>query len=501
MLKKILAKLREKITPSRASKPHPGGSHSPSPAHPRPARGEARPERGGERSGHGRGPRQERGPRSQEGGGAAGEPRRSGGGAHEPRGRRDDHGGRGGGRRGDGAGQGRGGRSGGHGGARGGAHEGGHGRSERPVIDKTFDHPRTADIKPATPVDIPKMDTAFTALGLSDALAYGVQEMGYVTPHADPGPGHPGGAEGRRRHRLRPDRHRQDGGLRAAHHPAPGHARQTPLPDPRTHARARAAGRGGVSEIRQVHRPPRHHRLRRRGLREADARTCGAASTSSPPPRAGCSTTSSRATARCRDVDILVLDEVDRMLDMGFLPDVRRIVMKCPKERQTLFFTATLPPELEQLAGWALRDPTKVEIGRQRSPAETVSHAFYPVVASQKFELLQLLLERTEFKSVLIFSRTRMGADRIAHRLKTSGHTVGVMHSDRTSASASRRWRASRAAATRCWWRPTSPPAASTSPACQPRDQLRRARESRGLRAPHRPHRPRAEPRATPSRS
>jgi ATP-dependent RNA helicase RhlE len=131
-------------------------------------------------------------------------------------------------------------------------------------------------------------------------------------------------------------------------------------------------------------------------------------------------------------IDILVLDEVDRMLDMGFLPDVRRIVQKCPQARQTLFFTATLPPELAQLAGWALNNPTTVEIGRQRSPAETVSHAFYPVVAGQKFDLLQLLLQKTEFKSVLIFCRTRMGADRIAHRLKGTGHTVGVLHSDRS---------------------------------------------------------------------
>ncbi|MEI7553259.1 MAG: DEAD/DEAH box helicase [Verrucomicrobiota bacterium] len=133
-----------------------------------------------------------------------------------------------------------------------------------------------------------------------------------------------------------------------------------------------------------------------------------------------------------KDIDILVLDEVDRMLDMGFLPDVKRIVQKTPATRQTLFFTATVPPEIASLASWALRDPVKVEIGRQRSPAETVSHAFYPVVASQKFELLQLLLEQTDFKSVLIFSRTRMGADRIAHRLQGKGHTVGVMHSDRS---------------------------------------------------------------------
>jgi len=130
-------------------------------------------------------------------------------------------------------------------------------------------------------------------------------------------------------------------------------------------------------------------------------------------------------------IDVLVLDEVDRMLDMGFLPDVRRIVSKCPRQRQTLFFTATLPAEIEQLAAWALRDPTKVEIGRQRSPAETVAHAFYPVVVTQKYDLLQQLLKQTEFKSVLIFCRTRAGADRIAGRLKGTGHTVGVLHSDR----------------------------------------------------------------------
>ncbi|HEY0943866.1 MAG TPA: DEAD/DEAH box helicase [Opitutaceae bacterium] len=135
--------------------------------------------------------------------------------------------------------------------------------------------------------------------------------------------------------------------------------------------------------------------------------------------------------ARLDDVEILVLDEVDRMLDMGFLPDVKRIVQKCPKARQTLFFTATLPPEIASLAGWALRDPMEIKIGQRRSPAETVAHAFYPVVASQKFDLLLELLKRTDFKSVIIFSRTRMGADRIAHRLQREGHSVGVLHSDR----------------------------------------------------------------------
>ncbi len=132
-----------------------------------------------------------------------------------------------------------------------------------------------------------------------------------------------------------------------------------------------------------------------------------------------------------RDVNVLVLDEVDRMLDMGFLPDVKRIVQQCPRERQTLLFTATLPPEIESLAAWVLHEPVTVEIGRRQAPAETVSHAFYPVVGSQKFDLLRTLLARTEFKSVLVFCRTKMGADRVAAWLKHHKHSVAVMHADR----------------------------------------------------------------------
>src|SRR5436189_1499063 len=133
-----------------------------------------------------------------------------------------------------------------------------------------------------------------------------------------------------------------------------------------------------------------------------------------------------------KEVKILVLDEVDRMLDMGFLPDVRRIVDKISRERQTLLFSATLPPEIERLAAWVLRDPTLIEIGVRRSPAETVTHALYPVAAEQKFDLLMALLERTNFDSALIFCRTKYGADRIAHQLKQGKHDVAVLHSNRT---------------------------------------------------------------------
>ena len=140
-----------------------------------------------------------------------------------------------------------------------------------------------------------------------------------------------------------------------------------------------------------------------------------------------------QGTASLKDITILVLDEVDRMLDMGFLPQVRRIVEKCPKNRQTLFFSATLPPEIEGLTKWVLRDnPEIIEIGASHVPAETVTHAFYPVARDQKFDLLLALLERTKFDSALIFSRTKHGADKISSRLKAANHAVAVLHSNRT---------------------------------------------------------------------
>jgi ATP-dependent RNA helicase RhlE len=133
-----------------------------------------------------------------------------------------------------------------------------------------------------------------------------------------------------------------------------------------------------------------------------------------------------------RDIQILVLDEVDRMLDMGFLPVVKDIIGRCPRERQTLFFSATVPPEIQAVASFALRNPERIEIGMNRSVTTTVSHALYPVAWSQKFELLAALLNKIDYQSVLVFSRTKHGADKIARRLKAENHSVAVLHANRS---------------------------------------------------------------------
>ncbi len=131
-------------------------------------------------------------------------------------------------------------------------------------------------------------------------------------------------------------------------------------------------------------------------------------------------------------LEILVLDEADRMVDMGFAPDLNRILRKLPESRQTLMFSATMPPELNAIARKALVEPVRVDVARKVKTAVGIREALYPVPRHLKTDLLLDLLEGEEMASVLIFARTKRNADRVARELERSGHPVAALHSNRT---------------------------------------------------------------------
>jgi ATP-dependent RNA helicase RhlE len=139
-----------------------------------------------------------------------------------------------------------------------------------------------------------------------------------------------------------------------------------------------------------------------------------------------------RQSVAFEDIEVLVLDEADRMVDMGFAPDLRRILALLPRRRQTLMFSATMPPELNRVAKDALHEPVRVDLAPPSRPAAGISQAVYPVPRHLKTDLLDEMLGRIELRSVIVFARTKRGAERLSRQLKQRGHSVGVIHGDRS---------------------------------------------------------------------
>lgn len=134
---------------------------------------------------------------------------------------------------------------------------------------------------------------------------------------------------------------------------------------------------------------------------------------------------------RLDTLEYFVLDEADRMLDMGFIHDIKRILPLLPKKRQSLFFSATMPPEIERLAGTILHEPEKVEVTPVSSTVDTIDQSVYFVEKVEKINLLKNLLEDRSLESVLVFTRTKYGADKVARVLNKSGIGAEAIHGDK----------------------------------------------------------------------
>ncbi len=138
------------------------------------------------------------------------------------------------------------------------------------------------------------------------------------------------------------------------------------------------------------------------------------------------------------ELEIFVLDEADRMLDMGFINDVKKVVGKLPQKRQTLFFSATMPPEIEKLANTILKDPVTVEVTPVSSTADTINQSVYFVDKPDKRKLLKHLLDDLKINHTLIFTRTKHGADRIARDLVKDGIKAAAIHGDKSQGARQR---------------------------------------------------------------
>jgi len=166
-------------------------------------------------------------------------------------------------------------------------------------------------------------------------------------------------------------------------------------------------------------------------------------------------------------VEMLVLDEADRMLDMGFIHDVKKVLALVPKEKQSLLFSATFSDEIRELAGQLLKDPQSIQVTPRNSTVQRITQVIHPVGRNKKKDLLLHIIQKHDWSQVLVFTRTKFGANNVADFLTKNGVKAMALHGNKSQTARTQAFQVSRAARSAPWWPPTSLHAALISKTCR----------------------------------